>query len=44
MFKIKRKKKQENKTKKNKTKKDWVQLCWSGCKPLPIHKREPTTA
>ena len=24
--------------------KDQVQLCWSGCQPLPIHRRYPTTA
>ena len=25
-------------------KKDWVSLCWTGCKPPPIHRRYPTTA
>ena len=27
-----------------KNKKIWVQLCWSGYPPPPIHRREPTTA
>ena len=28
----------------NYDKKDWVRLCRMGCKPLPIHGRDPTTA
>ena len=25
-------------------KKNWVQLYWTGCQPVPIHGRDPTTA